>query len=141
VRSAAAAQTSRHHTSCRYGLYKRCQSGDNKTRVTVALQETVVREFMAEGISGRYFDSVSSGLSFLRGAVGNFPSHLPQLTRAANYVRFTQKCVRGSLRQGHELDGSSIPLVDPSTGESSTLASFVSNEPLRPLVVISSSYS
>jgi hypothetical protein len=109
--------------------------------VTVALQEQVVREFMADGVAGGYFDSTDSGLGFLRGAVGNFPSHLPQLVRAANYVRFTQKCVRGSLREGHELDGSSIPLVDPATQEAFTLASFVSDKMRRPLVIVGSSYS
>ena len=100
-----------------------------------------MREFMVEGKGGSYFDSIPTGLAFLRGAVGNFPSHLQALMRAANYVRFTQKCVRGSLRQGHELDGSRIPLVDPATGRAFTLADFVSEQPKRPLVIMSSSYS
>ena len=47
-------------------------------------------EFMKEGAAAKYFDSIPSGLSFLRGAVGNFPSHLQQLMAAANYVRLTQ---------------------------------------------------
>ncbi len=100
-----------------------------------------MREFMAEGKDGSYFDSIPTGLAFLRGAVGNFPSHLQALMRAANYVRFTQKCIRGSLRQGHEFDGSCIPLVEPATGQAFTLADFVSEQAKRPLVIMSSSYS
>ena len=122
---------------CSYGQYRRSQSGDNKTAVTVQLQERVVLAFMAEGKGGSYFDDIPSGLGFLRGAVGNFPSHLPVLMQTANYVRLTQKCVRGSLRVGHELDGGRIPLVDPATGTSFTLSSFV--QPHRPLVLLSSS--
>jgi hypothetical protein len=109
--------------------------------VTVHLQEQVVQEFMAEGKAGKYFDSIQSGLGFLRGAVGNFPSHLPVLMRTANYVRLTQKCVRGSLRQGQEVDGSSIALVEPGTGKATTLADCISEQKQRPLVIISSSYS
>jgi hypothetical protein len=124
----------------RYGRYRRSQSGASKTEVTVQLQKQVIAEFMAEGRDGAYFDSVAAGLSFLRSAVGNFPSHLPALVRAANYVRLTQKCVRGSLRVGHEFDGSSIPLVDPATRQSSTLLDFLPQQQ-KPLVIISSSYS
>ncbi len=105
------------------------------------LQEQVVREFLAEGKAGNYFDSIQSGLGFLRGAVGNFPSHLPLLMRTANYVRLTQKCVRGSLRAGQEVDGSSISLVEPGTGKAMTLADCLSEQKQRPLVIVSSSYS
>ena len=123
----------------RYGLYRRSQSGANKTAVTVQLQEQVVLEFMKEGAAAKYFDSIPSGLSFLRGAVGNFPSHLAQLVQAANYVRLTQKCVRGSLRQAQHVDASAIPLVEPDTGTQLTLADLVPKD--RPLVIMSSSYS
>ena len=124
----------------RYGLYRRSQSGANKTAVTVQLQEQVVLEFMKEGAAAKYFDSIPSGLSFLRGAVGNFPSHLAQLVQAANYVRLTQKCVRGSLRTGHEFDGTAIALAEPKSGRTCTLADFIPQQP-RPLVILSSSYS
>ena len=97
-------------------------------------------EFMKEGAAAKYFDSIPSGLSFLRGAVGNFPSHLAQLVQAANYVRLTQKCVRGSLRTGHEFDGTTIALVQPKSGKTCTLADFVPLQP-RPLVILSSSHS
>jgi len=122
-----------------YGMYRRSQSGDNKTSVTVQLQEQVVQEFMAEGRKAGYFDGIPSGLSFLRGAVGNFPSHLPSLMQAANYVRLTQKCVRGGLRQGQVVQGGAIALVDPRDNKAYTLDNFIVQQ--RPLVLISSSYS
>jgi len=106
--------------------------------VTVALQERVVHEFMARATSAGIYETVESGIDFLRGAVGNFPDHLEELKGCANYVKYTQLCVRGNLRPGDIIDGTQFPLYDPHTLKKEYLSDFISH---KPLVIISSSYT
>lgn len=115
--------------------YAKSQTDFWKTFVTEQIQQRVVSEHMSEAES--YFKDTESGIDFLRGAVGNFPEHLPELMECANYVKYTQQCRRGHLRVGHTIDGK-IPLVDPHTQQRVLLSDYFSE---KPLVIISSSYT
>ena len=116
-----------------------------KTRITVLLQEQVVKEFLNCGTAHGLFETVKEGLCFLRGAVGNFPSHLEELRACAKYVHFTQHCRRGHLRIGDVLEDlqlQSIRLFDPETAkQTETLWSQFKLANNRPIVIVSSSSS
>lgn len=118
---------------------------NEKTAVTEVLQQRVVEEFLERGRSLSLYVGVWDGLQFLRSAVGNFPSHLDELRACAQYVDFTQHCRRGSLRRGDTLSDerlAAVPLVDPRTGERTTLLDECNrNRSVAPLVIVSSSSS
>ena len=66
--------------------------------MTVNLQRQVVQEFLAQGVAKGYFNDIDTGLSFLRGAVGNFPASFDELAACANYVKYTAEMVQGTLK-------------------------------------------
>jgi len=117
--------------------YAKSEDNDWISSVTERLQSRVVTEFMEKGKS--IFTTLEEGLSFLRGAVGNFPDHLEELKSCANYVRFTQNCRRGHLKVGDIVDGSDILLYHPGNLTSRPFSSYLQSS--RPLVVIASSYT
>jgi hypothetical protein len=118
--------------------YKKSQSDDHKTKVTVEIQERVVNEFMVQA-NGIYKD-LNEGLNFLRAAVGNFgEKHLADLMECANYVKYTQVCVRGPLRVGDKVDCTQIPLYHPVTGAKELLSDWIKDD--KPLVILGSSYT
>jgi len=118
--------------------YKKSQADDWKTKVTVEIQERVVNEFMAKA-NGIYKD-LSGGLNFLRAAVGNFgEKHLAELMECANYVKYTQVCIRGELRVGDKVDCTKIPLYHPETGAKELLSDWIKDD--KPLVILGSSYT
>jgi len=125
--------------------YAESQKDGWKTFVTEEIQQRVVTENFEEG--RQYFNDIPSGIDFLRGSVGNFPNHLPELMECANYVKYTQECKRGHLRVGDTLlsshvlpdipEGPSyIPLINPKSQKREYLKDFFTD---KPLVIIASS--
>lgn len=118
---------------------------------TVQIQTQVVQEtleYLKKGKGARlYFDSIETGLLFLRAAVGNFPSHTKELYDCAQYVAFTQHCRRGKLRVGDcllEQEMSDISLIDVASGERTSFyeQAFENVSSYKnPLVVLASSSS
>lgn len=113
--------------------------------ITNDLQRRVCAEFLGE--AAPFYGNVDDGVLFLRAAVGNFPSHLAELRKCAQYVDFTQHCRRGSLRIGDKLDEAAlreITLVNP-LNEQETTTMLEQCEKMkasgRPLVIVSSSSS
>jgi len=117
--------------------YAKSQDDDWKTDVTERIQIQVVNEFLPK--AGKYFTNVEDGIDFLRGAVGNFPEHVEELMECANYVKYTQCCVRGDLVVGDVVDGSKIPIYNPYTLEKEYLSDYFSAT--KPTVIIGSSYT
>jgi hypothetical protein len=79
-------------------------------------------------------------LNFLRAAVGNFgDKHLAELMECANYVKYTQVCVRGPLRVGDKVDCTKIPLYHPDTNAKELLSDWIKDD--KPLVILGSSYT
>jgi len=115
--------------------YAESQTDQWKTDVTEEIQQRVVNEHMDQAQG--YYTSLESGIDFLRGAVGNFPDHVPELMECANYVKYTQGCKRGHLRVGDVIDGN-IPLMDPLSSKKELLSDYFSD---KPLVIASSSYT
>jgi len=118
--------------------YKKSQDDEWKTQVTVDIQARVVNEFMdrAQGI----YETLDEGLNFLRAAVGNFgEDHLHELMECANYVKYTQVCVRGDLRLGDKVDLTQFPLIDPHTLKQELLSDWMKDN--KPLVILASSYT
>jgi len=114
--------------------YAESQKDSWKTFVTEEIQQRVVMENINE--ADGYFTDITSGIDFLRGAVGNFPEHVEELMECANYVKYTQECKRGHLRLGDTIDGH-IPLMDPVTSRRELLCDFFSKD--KPLVIVASS--
>jgi len=117
--------------------YKQDQSPHWKAKVTVKLQEKVVKDFMNEA-SG-FYENIDQGIKFLRAASGNFSEKIEELKECANYIKFTHFCVRGELRPEMKIDLSKFPLIDPMTGKNEFLSDWL--VPDRPLVIIASSYT
>lgn len=115
----------------------RVKKSDWKTEVTEIIQRRVVEEVLHK--SGDYFTTYEDGIDFLRGAVGNFPNHVKELMECANYVKYTQCCVRGSLKIGSFVDGKTIPIYDPFTFKKEYLSDYYS--PDKPTVIVGSSYT
>jgi len=118
--------------------YAKSQSDSWKTAVTVAIQQRTVHEVMDRGKEIGAYDSIESGIDFLRGAVGNYPEHLEELKQCANYVKYTQLCVRGGLRVGDTIDGTKFPLYEPFTLNKEYLSDYLKE---KPLVIVASSYT
>jgi hypothetical protein len=119
--------------------YAKSQSSPWKTKVTQELQERVVLHFMPVS---KFYKDLNEGLMFLRSAVGNFPNQLEELMECANYVKYTQHCVRGTLQVGDRVGGkipSDLPVYDLSTLAEKTLGELLSQE--KPNVIVSSSYT
>eukprot|EP01125_Pyxidicula_operculata_P004652 TRINITY_DN174_c0_g1_i1.p1 TRINITY_DN174_c0_g1~~TRINITY_DN174_c0_g1_i1.p1 ORF type:complete len:259 (+),score=33.47 TRINITY_DN174_c0_g1_i1:54-779(+) len=119
--------------------YAKQQNSDWKLSVTEQIQQRVSNMYLEEAKSRGYYDSITSGVDFLRGAVGNFPSHINELMECANYIKYTQFCVRGNLRVGDYVDGNSINLYDPFTLEPHKFSEYYSDK--KPTVIIASSYT
>jgi len=118
--------------------YAKSQEDSWKTAVTAVIQVRVADEFIERAKAAQIYDSVESGIDFLLGAVGNFPEHLEELKSCANYVKYTQVCVRGGLREGDHIDGTKFPLYDPETLKKEHLSDYIKE---KPLVIIASSYT
>jgi len=106
--------------------------------VTILIQQRVVTEFVERASIAGIYDSVDTGIDFLRGAVGNFPEHLEELKECANYVKYTQFCVRGNLRVGDFIDGKKFPLYDPHSLNKEYLSDYIKD---KPLAIVASSYT
>jgi len=118
--------------------YKKSQDDAHKTKVTVDIQNRVVTQFMPQATG--IYATLDEGINFLRAAVGNFgESHLQELMDCANYVKYTQVCVRGPLRLGDFIDLSTIPLFHPETFKQELLSDWIRSE--KPLVILASSYT
>jgi len=118
--------------------YSKSQTDSWKIAVTVNIQTRVVNEFMDRAKTEGFFNSVESGIDFLRAAVGNFPDHVEELKQCANYVKHTAFCVRGNLREGDVIDGKEFPIYDPYTLEKEHLSDWLKQ---KPLLIFSSSYT
>jgi len=118
--------------------YAKSQEDAWKTAVTSAIQVRVVEEFMERAKVAQVYDSVEGGLDFLIGAVGNFPERVEELKECANYVKYTQLCVRGELRVGDHIDGTKFSLYHPQTLQKEYLSDYLKQ---KPLVIIASSYT
>jgi hypothetical protein len=118
--------------------YSKSQTDNWKISVTVAIQNRVVRDFMERGKATGLFDSLDTGMDFLRAAVGNFPDHIEELKQCANYVRLTAFCVRGNLRVGDRIDGGEFPIYNPYTLEKEYLSDWLRQ---KPLLIFASSYT
>ena len=103
-----------------------------------------MRQFLDEPATSKYFRDVPSGLSFLRGHAGNFPSHYDELKECAQYVKYTANCVVGSLCIGDTIAKERLErvrLVDPKTRAHCSLADVVARDNTRPLCIVGSSYT
>lgn len=122
------------------------QSYKHKRDVTERIQQRVVNAFLASHPDNAFFRSIDDGLSFLRGHRGNFPSHVPELEAAAQYVKYTAHCVRGPLRAGDELSRDTLAelaLIDPRCAPPrapTSLGAVLARE-RRPLLIVASSYT
>jgi RNA processing factor Prp31 len=118
--------------------YKKSQDDTHKTKVTIDIQNRVVNQFMPQAVG--IYSNLDEGINFLRAAVGNFgEDHLQELMDCANYVKYTQVCVRGPLRLGDKVDLSTIPLHHPETFKEELLSDWL--HPDKPLVILASSYT
>jgi len=118
--------------------YKKSQDDAHKTKVTIDIQNRVVNQFMPQAVG--IYSNLDEGINFLRAAVGNFgEDHLQELMDCANYVKYTQVCVRGPLRLGDKVDLSTIPLFHPETSKEELLSDWL--HPDKPLVILASSYT
>jgi len=123
--------------------YSKNQEFEYKCQVTDLLQRRVVAKFR-EDPSNRYYRTEAEGLSFLRGHVGNFPSHYEELKDCAQYVKNTANCVVGTLRTRSRIDYetlNAVLLVNPLTKMQCSLADVLFREPLKPLCIVASSYT
>jgi len=118
--------------------YAKSQTDNWKVAVTVAIQTRVVNEFMDRAKALGFYDTVETGIDFLRAAVGNFPEKIEDLKECANYVRLTSFCVRGPLKVGDSIDGSEFPIYDPYTLQKEYLSDHLK---AKPLVIFASSYT
>jgi len=118
--------------------YKKSQEDKWKTKVTVDIQNRVVEQFMPQAVG--IYETLDEGINFLRAAVGNFgEDHLQELMECANYVKYTQVCVRGPLRLGDKVDLSTIPLFEPQACKQELLSDWLIGD--KPLVILASSYT
>eukprot|EP01129_Flabellula_baltica_P014939 TRINITY_DN7324_c0_g1_i1.p1 TRINITY_DN7324_c0_g1~~TRINITY_DN7324_c0_g1_i1.p1 ORF type:complete len:246 (+),score=36.32 TRINITY_DN7324_c0_g1_i1:111-848(+) len=119
--------------------YEKSQDSDWKTVVTEGIQKNVVNSFMSVS---KFYKTEEEGIMFLRSAVGNFPDHIEELMECANYVKYTQFCVRGPLRVGDRL-GEAIPedlgVYHIDTFDKHTLKDLLTDD--VPNVILSSSYT
>jgi len=123
--------------------YAESQKDRHKSRVTQELQERVVQRFIDDPVAKRFFHDTATGLSFLRGHAGNFPSHYEKLKEAANYVRYTADCVPGSLSVGDVVPHSALANVTLAPMERCrdyvSLGDLIAADRHRPLLVVGSS--
>lgn len=123
--------------------YAESQSDRHKSSVTLAVQESVVRQFFADPVAKRFFSDMAAGLSFLRGHAGNFPSHYEELKACANYVRYTADCVPGELVVGDVIDRERLRGVQLAPMErcrdNVSFDALVDADARRPLLVVGSS--